>query len=256
MMIQAQGCPFHRKPAATAPKQGEQAPQQPVDSHDPAGLAEKLNNPKAAEIPCPWWRTVINKDLVKVDADGNVTMKDMRSALKYSGVRFALREGAVLGVKRVAAQLAGVATGGISGFINVLCMDKINVLDLPKSSLMHTGASGTLRGGFNQENLDQMLSFSSDGKRVTAADLADANKNQVKNDPGESGRKFGIAEYSILLNVFGKKDEDGQKYMTKEDVTQVFKKNDFPENWEKPKVGFISLGKSILGMFERQKETP
>lgn len=256
MMIQANGCPFHRKPAPTAPKQEEQTPQQPVDSNDPAGLSDKLDNPKAALIPCPWWRTVINEDLVKVDTDGNVSMKDLRHALKATGVTFGLREGAILGVKRVAAQLAGQPTGGISGFMHAMCMDRINVLDLPKSSLVHTGASGTLRGGFNQENLDKMLSFSSDGKRLTANDLADANEKQVETDPGESGRKFGIAEYSILLNVFGKKDEDGQKYLTKEDLTRVFKNNEFPENWEKPKVGFVALGKSVLGMFDRQKETP
>ena len=254
MMIQANGCPFHRKPAAAPPKQGEQTPQQPVDSLDPAGLSDKLNNPKAALIPCPWWRTVINEDLVKVDTDGNVSMNDLRHALKATGVTFGLRETAILGVKRVAAQLAGQATGGISGFMNAMCMDRINVLDLPKSSLIHTGASGTLRNGFNQENLERLLSFSSDGQRITANDLADANKKQVEADPGESGRKFGIAEYSILLNIFGRKDEDGQKYLTKEDLTRVFKNNEFPENWEKPKVGFINLGKSILGMFERQKE--
>ncbi|MBX3167902.1 MAG: hypothetical protein KF760_10845 [Candidatus Eremiobacteraeota bacterium] len=255
MIIQAKGCPFHRQPAPTAPKQGEQAPQPPVDSTDPAGLSDKLNNPKAALIPCPWWRTVINNDMVKVDSNGNVSMKDLRHALKATGVTFGLREGAMLGIKRVAAQLAGAPTGGISGFMHAMCIDKINVLDLPKSSLMHTGDSGTLRKGFNQENLDRLLSFSSDGRRVTANDLADANKKQVEADPGESGRKFGIAEYSILLNVFGKKDEDGQKYLTKEDLSRVFKNNQFPENWEKPKVGFFALGKSILGMFERQKQT-
>ena len=26
-------------------------------------------------------------------------------------------------------------------------------------------------------------------------------------------------------------------------------------DWEKPKIGFVALGKSVLGMFHRQKET-
>ena len=256
MMIQS-GCPFHRiKPAAsTQPKQGEQAPQQPVESHDPAGLSDKLNNPKAGLIPCPWWRTVINSDMVSVDPEGNVSIKDMRKALKETGVTFGLREAAVLGVKRVAANMAGVATGGISGFMNVLTMDKINVLDLPTSQLMHNGNSGTLRHGFNQGNLDRLLSYSSDGQRVTAKDLADANEKQMEADPGEAGRKFGIAEYSILLNVFGKKDESGEKYLNKEDVTKVFKNNQFPVGWEKNKVGFWALGTTVKEMFDRQEET-
>jgi hypothetical protein len=257
MMIQS-GCPFHRsKPAAQPeqPKSGDQTPQQPVDNTDPAGLSAKLDNPKAGLIPCPWWRTVINNNLVNVDKDGNVSFKDLRKALKATGVSFGLREGAILGVKRVAAHMAGVATGGIFGFVHVLTMDKINVFDLPTSELMHNGDSGTLRHGFNQGNLDRLLSYSSDGQRITAKDLADANKKQMEADPGEAGRKFGIAEYSILLNIFGKKDENGEKYMTKEDVTKVFKDNQFPEGWEKNKVGFWSLGTSIKQMFDRQKET-
>jgi len=256
MNIQATGggCPFHKKPAATQPK-ADEAPQHPVDSHDPAGLSAKVGDPRAGLIPCPWWRMMINKDLVKVDSNGDVPITEMRHALKFSGMAFGLRESAILGIKRVACQIAGVPTGGISGFMNVMCMDKINVLDLPKSSLMHTGDSGSLRHGFNQENFDRMLGYSSDGKRVTANDLADANEKQVEADPGESGHKFGVAEYSILINSFGKKDESGMKYLTKDDMTRIFKANDFPENWEKPKIGFVALGKSVLGMFKRQKET-
>ena len=127
------------------------------------------------------------------------------------------------GVKRVAAHMSGVPTGGIFGFVHVLNMDKINVFDLPKSELMHNGDSGTLRNGFNQANLERLLSYSSDGSRITAKDLADANQKQMEADPGEAGRKFGVAEYSILLNIFGKKDESGEKYLTKDDVTKIFK---------------------------------
>ncbi len=253
MMIQS-GCPFHRTTpgAAPQPKQGEQAP---VDNHDPAGLSDKLGNPKAGLIPCPWWRTVINNDMVSVDAEGNVPIKDMRKAFKETGISFGLREAAIIGVKRVACHMAGVPTGGISGFMNVLNMDKINVFDLPTSELMHNGDSGTLRHGFNQGNLDRMLSYSSDGQRVTAKDLADANQKQMEADPGEDGRKFGVAEYGILLNIFGKKDEHGQKYMTREDVTKVFKNNQFPDGWKKNKVGFWALGTTVKEMFDRQKET-
>ncbi|MBS2040491.1 hypothetical protein JST97_36225 [bacterium] len=255
MMIQS-GCPFHRtKPAPQPqPKPDGQAPQQPVDSTDPAGLGQKLDNPKAGLIPCPWWRTVINNDMVKVDHDGNVSFKDLRQALKQTGVTFGLREVAILGVKRVACHMAGVPTGGITGFMNVLNMDRINVFDLPKSELMHNGDSGTLRNGFNQANLERLISYSSDGQRITAKDLADANQKQMEADPGEAGRKFGIAEYSILLNIFGKKDESGEKFLTKEDVTKIFKNNQFPDGWEKNKVGFWAFGSSFKEMSDRQKE--
>lgn len=248
------GCPMHNKMAQAPVAAAETpAPAAPVDSRDPAGLAEKLQDERGATIPCPFWRVMINEDVVDVAKDGSVSMGDVRKALKEAGVSFGLRETAMLGIKHVAAQMAG-AGGGLAGLMATFHADRLNVLDLPHSSLMHTGDSGTLRGGFHQENLDKLLSYSSDGVNVTIDDLAKANKAQVEADPGASGRGFGVAEYSILVNVFGSKNEDGVKYLSKKDLTTLFKDNKFPEDWKKNSVGFLSLGTSVAHIFGEQKK--
>lgn len=250
--IQPSGCPFNhgnlKKPADAS-----QAPAAPVDERDPAGLAEKLHDERAAVIPCPFWRTAINENMVTVAPDGTVSMDDVGKLLKTAGVGFGLRNAALLGIKKVAAEMAG-SQGGLAGFWATLQADRLNVLDLPKSSLMHTGDSGILRDGFHAEKLEELLSFSSDGKTVSLQDLAEANKHQVANDPGESGHRFGVAEYSIILEVFGRSNEDGDKFLTKDDLVRLFRDNKLPEGWQKDSVGFVDLGSTIFHMFGEQKD--
>jgi hypothetical protein len=248
-------------PAACPYSKAAQAPAQPpasdahLDPRDPAGLADKLQDDRGAILPCPFWRVAINSGKIHLDKNGNATIKDVDKLLRdTAGIGFVTRKLAMFGIKKVACELAGKPTGGISGFINTLMVKDLPVLDLYKSSLMHTGDSGTLRGGFHQENLDRLLSYSTDGERVTLTDLAAANKDQVKADPGDHGHQFGVAEFSIILDVFGRKDKAGERYLTKEDATDIFKHNVFPKDWKKPSVGAFTLGSTIYHMFDHQKK--
>lgn len=212
-----------------------------VPSGDPACLAEKLQ-----DIPCPWWRAVIQENLVNVGPDGIVSMRDVRHALKESGVSWGLREFTLLGIKPAAAQIAGA-------WLRALSMDTINVLQLPKCFFMHTADSGILRHGFDQEKLDRLLSYSSDGLNLTVSDLATANKDQVKAEPGHYGHALGVVEYALLLGVFGRENEAGERYISKEDLITLYKDNRFPAGWVKQSLGFARLNRTLASLWRHQK---
>ena len=234
-------CPVAQTPAP-APKTDTAAP---APYHDP--LVDKFGE-QATTIPCPFWKVMLNSGIVHPDAQGNISIDDMRTALSDVGAKTGLRETAILGVKNVLAPMMGV-----HGMLATMNMDHINVFDLRKSPLMHTGDSGILRDGFNQQRLDRLLSFSSDGDRVTLADLAAANKDQVAKDPGDHGHTLGTAEYTLLITAFGFQDENGDKYLSKQDLTTIYKDCKFPEGWEKRDWGAIRAGLNVAEFVKDQK---
>jgi hypothetical protein len=215
-------------------------------------IGEKLGDARAETIGCPYLRTGVMEDYLHPDANGEVSFKELNGLFKATGISLPLRFVAIQAVKKIAAEMAGV-----HGFVATMSMKSINLYKLRESSLMHTGDSKILRDGLNQGNLDRLLGYAQPGSdRVTTADLAAANKNQVAAEPGEHGHVFGITEYSIILKTFGEKGEHGEKFLSKKDLTTIFKDNRFPDGWEKRKVGIVGLGLMVALMFDHQKHDP
>jgi len=110
--------------------------------------------------------------------------------------------------------------------------------------------------GVHPERFDVLMSFSKDGQRLTAKDLANAGEHFAKEDPGLRGRLTQLAELSLVMQVFGRHAPDGSRYFTKEDAKQLFVDGQIPSGWQPPAVpGKVSipdvLGGAALGLFRQ-----
>lgn len=182
------------------------------------------------DIICPFQRVAFNEGALKVDADGNAT--NLPEVLK----KFA---GAGFGITAVANHAAKKLTH--DGNIAAWKADDYNLQDLEGSHLDHTADTRILRGGFNQERLDAALSFSSDGVRLTEADLRRFQKKNVEEEPGKKGEFVGGAEMALLIKVFGRTDALGTKFIKNKDLVTIYRDAKWPEGWEPPKPGSLNF---------------
>ena len=199
------------------------------------------------DIICPFLRTAYNEGALEVDAEGNA--KNLPQVLKEkAGASWAMT-----GLANHAAKKLSV-DGNWAAFK----ADSFNLQDLDGGGLDHSGDSQILRGGFNQERLDKALSFSSDGDRLTLADLREFQKANLDEEPGKRGEIFGAAEFSLLVKTFGRSDGMGTKFIKNADFVSLYKDNKWPEDWQAPKAGslnFLSTGKIVAEYFTADSKT-
>lgn len=177
------------------------------------------------KIPCPNLRTLVNEGWLTPDKDGLVDLKQLDGALQKLGVttvpRFALVTGAKNATKEaVAEQFGGMATG------------KFNIFRLTGSNLDHAGDTQILRGGFNKDRLDWLLSYAKNG-RLGMAELARAQKDARNAEPSNFRDKaLGVAELTALLGVYGTKDASGTKSISTAGLTDLYQNARFPTEWK------------------------
>src|ERR1017187_9912629 len=88
-------------------------------------IGDKLGDPRAETLPCPYLRTGVMEEYLHPDANGDVTFKELNKLFKATGVTAPFRFLAIQAVKKVAAEMAGV-----SGIGATLAMKKINLFKL------------------------------------------------------------------------------------------------------------------------------
>jgi hypothetical protein len=182
------------------------------------------------DVICPFLRTGVNEGALITDADGNAT--NLPEFLKeFAGASWALR-----GIANHAAKKLTV-----DGNWAALKADSFNLQDLAGSTLDHKADTQILRGGFNQERLDRALTYSSDGERLTLADMRRFQKDNVKEEPGKRDEFIGAAEFALIVKVFGRTDAMGDRFIRNQDFVSLFKDNKWPEGWEKPEPGSLGL---------------
>lgn len=221
------GCPYHPAPAA-APKR--------------SALADKLNDDRADTIPCPVLRTLVNEGYLSVDQNGMVSIWQLRSALKKIGVGFLPRQALALAAK----------TAEATGFLSGLAASEFNIYHLAGGSLDHTGDTQILRGGYQQARMDRLKGYSSDGVTITLSDMARAQKDQVRDEPGEKGHRVGGFELTALLTLFGHENADGELYLTLDELVTLYRDNKFPADWDRRGVGIWKLGAEAREFFAHQ----
>ncbi|MBM4779541.1 MAG: hypothetical protein GQE15_17680 [Archangiaceae bacterium] len=227
--------------AASAPKtdlegasHGYTSPTQvscPFSAEEKAALSKK--------IPCPALAGMFNAGMLKVEKDGTVKIPDLDRALSQLGPDAVTRK---------------VLTNGADNTDSV--KGSFNLFKLNGSNLDHTGSTGIRQNGVHPERFDLLMSFSKDGQRLTAKDLANAGEHFAKEDPGLRGRLTQLAELSIVMQVFGRRAPDGSRYFTKEDAKQLFVDGQIPSSWQPPAVpGKVHvtdvLGGAALGLFRQ-----
>ncbi len=209
-----------------------------------ATVAESFQAAVADKVPCPFMATMVKQGRFQIDADGRVDFDNLRAALKLVGLSLATREILVRGTQSVEKERLAAAGALVKG----MEVESFDITKLHDTSLMHTGDLKIRRGGFKQERLDWLLSFSSDGKTLTVADLARAQAQAVKDDPGARGHAIGMAELSALLRLFGTRNADGDKCLTREALVSLFKDNELPAGWKPKGVGVANVFAGIAGI--------
>ena len=203
----------------------------PFSAGEKAALSKK--------IPCPALAGMFQAGMLKVEKDGTVKIPDLERALTQIGPSATVRKVLTNGAD---------TTDSIPG--------QFNLFKLNGSNLDHTGSTGIRSNGVHPERFETLKSFSKDGQRLTAKDLADANEHFAKEDPGLRGRVTGQTEFAIVMEVFGRHAPDGSRYFTLDDAKSLFVDGQIPKDWNPPlvpgKVGLGDvLGKSALGIFRQ-----
>lgn len=191
------------------------------------------------KIPCPALAGMFNAGMLKVEKDGTVKIPDLERALSQLGPSAITRK---------------VLTNGADNTDDV--KGSFNLFKLNGSNLDHTGSSGIRQDGVHPERFELLMSFSKDGQRLTAKDLADAGEQFAKEDPGLRGRVTQLAEMTIVLEVFGQRAADGTRFFTREDAKQLFVDGCIPSTWQPPalpgKVGLADvLGGTAMSLFRQ-----
>jgi len=180
----------------------------------PFSRSQWTERPKAESIPCPALLALYNHGMLNPDSEGNVSIKDLDHALALIGVSKSVRDVLVKGAE---------GTDSIEGSFNLFA--------LRDSKLDHTGSTGVRDPEVSPAKLqDALLRFSEDGKMYSEHFAAAANRAQ-QIDPGLKGTATQTVEFRALLEVFGRVDEQGRRYLTTSDVTDLWLHGRFPEGW-------------------------
>lgn len=220
----------------------------------PSVVPLKITQQQLQSIPCPNLRTLVNEGWLTPDKDGIVDLKQLDAALARLGVEGLPKKILVSGAESathdvVASQLGDMATG------------KFNIFQLTHSKLDHAGDTRILRGGFNKERLDWLVSFASNG-RLGMAELAKAEKEARNDEPTTLREKgLGVAELTALLKVYGTPDASGKKSISVDGIKSLYENAKFPDEWRArlstdgvspQKTGFLRLLGGIVDMAFRQ----
>ena len=219
-------------PQASRPQEVPLAPSQaPAPSEDGRFTID--------DIICPFQRAAFNEGVLKADAEGNVT--NLKEVLqKYAGASWFMAGVAVHAAKKLTAGNDWAA----------FTANSYNLQDLEGSSLDHLADTRILRGGFHAERLEKALSFSSDGERLTLADLRAFQEANLAEEPGRKGEMFGAAEFALLVKVFGRIDGEGTKFIRNDDLVTLYRDARWPRDWEPPKRGSLNLFSTVGAVSE------
>lgn len=186
----------------------------------------KLSQQSFNQVICPNMRTGIRMGFLNPDSEGWTPIPEIRAYLEYIGV-----------TANSAVEKLLISTGVKApenkkeGYINLTAF-KGTFLD-------HGSASGTLNNneGFLEARLELLLSFANEDGVLGERELAISNNN-FNQCPFHFKSLFGTNvlsfEFAGLLNIFGRSDNKGDKYFTKQDIIDLWKHNRFPEGWQAP----------------------
>lgn len=219
----------------------------------------RVTKEQLQSIPCPNLRTLVNEGFLTPDKDGIVDIKQLDEALKRLGTtgipHKVLTRGAEAATKEVVAQQLGDAGKG-----------KFNIFRLTGSNLDHKGDTRVLRGGFNAERMEWLLSFANKDGRIGIPEASRAQKAAADSDPlGDSSfrdRGLGVVELVAIVKVYGTIDKNGQKSISVEGARNLWQSSKFPDEWKAQldkaggvnpaKTGLLSLLGGVVEMAFRQ----
>jgi hypothetical protein len=179
------------------------------DSH---GYSERLN---ADEIPCPFLLSAYNNGDLVPEADGTLHKDAIEEALARVGLG-----------KEIRSALASlvVAKDGDPGDAT------LNLFKLRDSGLDHTGSTGIRDPKVDASKLPELLAFA-ESDRMYHENFAAAARHFGQVDPGAKGALVETIELTALVEVFGREDENGRRYLTTDDVQRIWLEGRYPDGW-------------------------
>lgn len=187
--------------------------------------------PNAEKIPCPALLTFYNNGLLNPDEEGNVKTAQLDDVLASVGMGPEIRK---------------VLVKGAEGTDEI--PDSFNLFALRDSKLDHSGSTGVRDPDVNLEKLESaLLKFSENGRMYAAHFAAAANQARLQ-DPGLKGTIAETVEFTALLEVFGRADESNQRYLTIEDVKDLWIQGKFPKDWQPRTADDIGVDDVIAGV--------
>lgn len=171
--------------------------------------------PGADEIPCPFLTAAYNNGDLVPEEDGTLHRDVIEEALARVGLAKSLRE-------RLSTMVVTRADES---------PDTFNLFKLRDSSIDHTGSTGIRDPEVDPSKLPELLGFGENG-RMYRKHFASAASHFGALDPGAKGSLVETIEMTALLEVFGRVDEDGERYLTDEDVRGLWLEGRYPEGWK------------------------
>lgn len=180
--------------------------------------------PNADTIPCPGLAALYNHGVIRPDPEGNVTSAHFDAALSEIGLTKPLR--------KLLIHVADKTDAMPNSF---------NLFGLRQSSLNHPGSTGIRDPTVNVEQLPELLKFGENG-RMYARHFALAANHFQKTRPDRGPGGFDVQkhvptfaamnnELTAALLVFGRKDEKGERYLTFQDVRDLWVDGKYPQGW-------------------------
>jgi hypothetical protein len=170
--------------------------------------------PNADQIPCPALLSFYNNGWLNPDDSGNLIIEQLDAALVHVGISAKVRSKLVKGADGTDA-----------------VPDSFNLFALKDSKLDHSGSTGVRDPEISPEKLQSALLRFSENGRMYAEHFAAAANQAAKLDPG-AGTIIETVEFRALLEVFGRLDENGQRYVSNQDVKDLWLDGRFPKDWQ------------------------
>jgi hypothetical protein len=172
--------------------------------------------PNADAIPCPFLVSAYNNGDLVPEANGTLHRDVIEEALARVGLG-----------KEIRSALAALVVSK-DGDVEATTL---NLFELRDSGLDHTGSTGIRDPKVDASQLPALLEFARDG-RMYHEDFAAAARHFGLVDPGAKGALVETIELTALVEVFGREDDGGERYLTTDDVRRVWLEGRYPEGWE------------------------
>ena len=216
------------KSSQTTVEDGQQVIQKTVEKH-PHDESETIPKgyrvrPDVDKIPCPFLAAAYNNGDLTPAPDGTLNTRQLDDALADVGISH------------------GVRSILVSGADNTdLIPESLNLFKLRDSSLDHSGSTGIRDPKVSPQKLDDLLSFGENGKMFEKHFAVAANEFAGR-DPGFAGTVAETFEFTAILQVFGRVDKSGDRYLTNADIKGLWLEGRYPQDWKPRPPDSIGLG--------------
>lgn len=198
----------------------------------PADGSSWCERPNADKIPCPAMLAFYNNGLMNPDEDGVVTTDDLDKVLESFGV---------------SALVRNVLVRSADGSDEIRDC-KFNLFGMRNTSIDHAGSTGVRDPKVDPEKLESALLHFGENGRMYVEHFAAAANHGEKHDPGIKGTLTQTMEFAALLELFGRADESGKRYLTDEDVRGLWIYGKFPKDWQPRSDGEVGAGDLAVGV--------